>query len=258
MKVLIIEDEMMARRSLEKMLENNFPDVRIAGECASVSESVAWLKDRPDEADLIFMDVELSDGECFEIFRQVAVKPRVVMTTAYDSYAVKAFEAGSIDYLLKPIDASALKRAVERCRQFSAGELDMEKILGAISHKEQGHGYKERFLVQFNDRIVPVKADEIAFFYSEDKNNHVVTHGGAVYIVDSTMDTLLAELDPERFFRVSRGCIFAKDAVECVTKLLGGRLRITPKVHLSANLGPAPDLTVSRSRADDFLLWLGC
>lgn len=258
MKVLIIEDEMMARRSLEKMLESNFPDVEIVGECASVSESVAWLKDRPDDADLIFMDVELSDGECFEIFRQVAVKPRVVMTTAYDSYAVKAFEAGSIDYLLKPIDTSALKRAVERCRQFASGELDVEKILGAISHKEPGHGYKERFLVQFNDRIVPVKADEVAFFYSEDKNNHVVTHGGAVYIVDSTMDTLVAELDPARFFRVSRGCIFAKDAVECVTKLLGGRLRITPKVHLSANLGPAPDLTVSRSRADDFLLWLGC
>ncbi len=258
MKVLIIEDEMMARRSLEKMLESNFPDVEIVGECASVSESVAWLKDRPDDADLIFMDVELSDGECFEIFRQVAVKPRVVMTTAYDSYAVKAFEAGSIDYLLKPIDTSALKRAVERCRQFASGELDVEKILGAISHKEPDRGYKERFLVQFNDRIVPVKADEVAFFYSEDKNNHVVTHGGAVYIVDSTMDTLVAELDPARFFRVSRGCIFAKDAVECVTKLLGGRLRITPKVHLSANLGQAPDLTVSRSRADDFLLWLGC
>lgn len=257
MKVLIIEDEMMARRSLEKMLENNFPDIEVVGECASVSESVARLKERPDEADLIFMDVELSDGECFEIFRQVAVKPRVVMTTAYDSYAVKAFEAGSIDYLLKPIDASALKRAVERCRQFSTGDLDVEKILGAISRKDSGHGYKERYLVQFNDRIVPVKADEIAFFYSEDKNNHVVTHGGAVYIVDSTMDSLITDLDPERFFRISRSCIFAKDAVECVTKLIGGRLRVTPKVRISTNLGPAPDLTVSRSRADDFLAWLG-
>ena len=227
------------------MLENNFPDIEVVGECASVSESVAWLKERPDEADLIFMDVELSDGECFEIFRQVAVKPRVVMT-----------KAGSIDYLLKPIDASALKRAVERCRQFSTGDLDVEKILGAISRKDSGHGYKERYLVQFNDRIVPVKADEIAFFYSEDKNNHVVTHGGAVYIVDSTMDSLITDLDPERFFRISRSWIFAKDAIECVTKLLGGRLRVTPKVQLSSNLGPAPDLTVSPSRAEDFLGWL--
>ena len=231
------------------MLETSFPDIEVVGECASVAESVARLREKPDEADLIFMDVELSDGECFEIFRQVTVKKPVVMTTAYDSYAVKAFEAGSIDYLLKPIDASALKRAVERCRQFSTGDLDVEKILGAISRKDSGHGYKERYLVQFNDRIVPVKADEIAFFYSEDKNNHVVTHGGAVYIVDSTMDSLITDLDPERFFRISRSCIFAKDAIECVTKLLGGRLRVTPKVHLSTNLGPAPDLTVSRSRA---------
>lgn len=147
------------------MLETSFPDIEVVGECASVAESVARLREKPDEADLIFMDVELSDGECFEIFRQVTVKKPVVMTTAYDSYAVKAFEAGSIDYLLKPIDASALKRAVERCRQFSTGDLDVEKILGAISRKDSGHGYKERYLVQFNDRIVPVKADEIAFFY---------------------------------------------------------------------------------------------
>ena len=146
---------------------------------------------------------------------------------------------------------------MERCRQFSTGDLDVEKILGAISRKDSGHGYKERYLVQFNDRIVPVKADEIAFFYSEDKNNHVVTHGGAVYIVDSTMDSLITGLDPERFFRISRSCIFSKDAVECVTKLIGGRLRVTPKVRISTNLGPAPDLTVSRSRTDDFLAWLG-
>ena len=239
------------------MLETSFPDIEVVGGCASVAESVARLREKPDEADLIFMDVELSDGECFEIFRQVTVKTPVVMTTAYDRYAVKAFEAGSIDYLLKPIDASALKRAVERAaRQFSTGDLDVEKILGAISRKDSGHGYKERYLVQFNDRIVPVKADEIAFFYSEDKNNHVVTHGGAVYIVDSTMDSLITDLDPERFFRISRSCIFAKDAIECVTKLLGGRLRVTPKVQLSSNLGQAPDLTVSRSRAEDFLGWL--
>ena len=258
MKVLIIEDEMMARRSLEKMLEANFQDMEIVGECSSVVESVAWLKERPDGADLVFMDVELSDGECFEIFRQVDVRPRVVMTTAYDSYAIKAFETGSIDYLLKPIDSAALKRAVERCRQLSSGEIDTEKILGAIERKDSRPGYKERFLVQFNDKIVPVKTDEIAFFYSEDKNNHVVTHDGSVYIVDSTMDSIFTELDPERFFRISRGSIFAKDAVECVTKLLGGRLRVIPKVKgLSSCHGISPDLTVSRSRAEEFLDWLG-
>lgn len=255
MKVLIIEDELMARKSLRKTLDTNFPDLEVVGECGSVAESVAWLKDRGDDPDVIFMDVELSDGECFEIFRQVDVKAHVVMTTAYDNYAIKAFEAGSVDYLLKPIDIGPLRRAVERCRQASGG-LDVDRILGALNRYKAEPGYKERYLVQFNDRIVPVKTSDIAFFYSEDKNNHVVTHDGAVYIVDSTMDSLMDGLDPERFFKISRGCIFAKDAVQSVTKLVGGRLRVIPTVTLSRNLGPAPDLTVSRSRCEEFLEWL--
>jgi two-component system, LytTR family, response regulator len=255
MKVLIIEDEIMARRSLEKLLQMNFSDIEVVGECGSVKEAVQWLQEKPDGADVVFMDVELSDGECFEIFRRVEVRPRVVMTTAYDSYAIKAFEAGSVDYLLKPIDPPALRRAVERCRQASGGS-DAAKILCSVAAQRPSQAYKERFLVQFNDQIVPVKADEVAYFYSEDKNNHVVTLSGSVYIMDSTMDSIATELDPERFFRISRGCIIAKDVVGSVTKLLGGRLRIAPKVQLSPNLGAAPDLTVSRSRADEFLSWL--
>lgn len=255
MKVLIIEDEMMARKSLERILEKNFPDIEIVGACASVAESVAWLSDNPHLADTIFMDVELSDGECFEIFRKVDVKAHVVMTTAYYNYAVKAFEAGSVDYLLKPIDTDALKRAVDRCRRERSG-LDVERLLGELSRRKAEPEYKERYLVCFNDRIVPVKASDIAFFYSEDKNNHVVTKDGMVYIVDASMDAILSGLDPERFFKVSRSCIFAKDSVESVTKLLGGRLKITPKITRSKNAGPAPDLTVSRSRTDEFLTWL--
>lgn len=255
MKVLIIEDEIMARKSLEKTLEKNFPDIEVIGECGSVKESVAWLRENGGQVDVIFMDVELSDGECFEIFRQTDIKAHVVMTTAYDNYAVKAFEAGSVDYLLKPIDTAPLKRAVERCRQSSAG-IDMGKILEAMAKGKVLKEYKDRHLVRFNDRIVPVRTDEVAFFYSEDKNNHVVTHDGSVYIVDNTLDSIMTGLDPERFFKISRSCIFAKDAVESVTKLMGGRLKITPRVTLSRNKGPAPDLTVSRSRSDDFLSWL--
>lgn len=255
MRVLIIEDEVMARRSLEKILEENFPDLDVVGECGSVKDSVAWLKDNPGKADVIFMDVELSDGECFEIFRKVEVTSHVVMTTAYDNYAVKAFEAGSVDYLLKPIDLGPLKRAVDRCRTSSSG-LDVERILGALASRREGPEYKERYLVRFNDRIVPVRTDEIAYFYSEDKNNHVVTHDGSVYIVDNTMDNLMTGLDPSRFFKVSRSCIFSKDAVESVTRLMGGRLRVTPKAKVSQNRGPAPDLVVSRSRSEEFLEWL--
>jgi DNA-binding LytR/AlgR family response regulator len=246
MRVLIIEDETMARRSLEKILENNFPDIAIVGECGSVKDSVAWLRENPGKADVIFMDVELSDGECFEIFRQVDVTSHVVMTTAYDNYAVKAFEAGSVDYLLKPIDLGPLKRAVDRCRT-SSSSLDVERILAALGTRRPEPGYKERFLVHFNDRIVPVRTDQIAYFFSEDKNNHVVTRDGAVYIIDGSLDLITEGLDPERFFRISRSCVFAKDEVRSVTKLPGGRLRITPATTVPRTFGNAPDMVVSRS-----------
>jgi len=255
MRVLIIEDEIMARRSLEKLLESNLPDIEVVAELGSVRDSVAWLKARPEAVDTIFMDVELSDGECFEIFHQVEVKANVVMTTAYDNYAVKAFEAGSVDYLLKPIDTAPLGRAVERCRH-AGGGADVERILAALDKSRRDKEFKERFLVHLNDRIVPVKTSDVAFFFSEDKNNHAVTRDGTVYIVDSTMDNIITGLDPECFFRISRSCIIAKDAVESVTKLLGGRLKIVSKVIPSRNIGPEPDLTVSRSRGDDFLEWL--
>ena len=131
MKVLIVEDEIMAQKSLTRVLTQNFPDMNILGYTSSVKGTVEWLKSPENAVDVIFMDVELSDGVCFEIFRQVEIKAKVIMTTAYDSYALKAFEAGSIDYLLKPIDPTALKRAVARCRM-SGGQIDVNALLKAV------------------------------------------------------------------------------------------------------------------------------
>ena len=131
MKVLIVEDEIMAQKSLSRALSQHCPDMEIVGYATSVKGAVAWLTNPENHADVIFMDVELSDGEGFEIFRQVEIKAKVIMTTAYDSYALKAFEAGSIDYLLKPVDVTALRRAVARCR-VNQTNMDVEAILKAI------------------------------------------------------------------------------------------------------------------------------
>ena len=175
MNVLIVEDEIMAQKSLTRVLTQNFPDIKIIGCTSSVKSTVAWLKDPANTVDVIFMDVELSDGECFEIFRQVNVKAKVIMTTAYDSYALKAFEAGSIDYLLKPIEPDSLKRAVARCRM-SGGQIDAEALLKAIGNGTSAKKeYKERYIVRFNDRIVPLLTSNIAYVYSEEKNNYLVT-----------------------------------------------------------------------------------
>ena len=253
MKAFLIEDETMAREQLARTLTEYFPDIEIIGTAASVREAVAWL--RTGRPDIIFMDVELSDGQCFEIFKKTEVHGHVIMTTAYDNYAIKAFEAGSIDYLLKPIELSALTRAVDRCRLSSATSLDVDKLLRVLSVKSEPEAWKERWLVHFNDRIVPVKTTEIACFYSEAKDNHVVTHDGSTYVVDISLDTIVTELDPALFFRISRSCIVAKESVESVTKLFGGRLLI----HLpdrAKRRGDGLDLTVSRARVDDFLAWL--
>ena len=139
MKAFIIEDEIMAQKSLIRVLSQNFPDMEVAGTATSVKGAVAWLKEnRPD---IIFMDVELSDGICFEIFRQVDVQAKVIMTTAYDSYALKAFEAGSVDYLLKPIEADQLRRAVARCRM-SGGKIDVDSIAREIEGASRKRNYK--------------------------------------------------------------------------------------------------------------------
>ena len=236
----------MAQQSLVRTLTQHYPDLRIVGATGSVRDTVEWLRTPGNEADVIFMDVELSDGECFEIFRQVDVTARVIMTTAYDSYAVRAFEVNSIDYLLKPIDPAALKRAVERCRQRDAG-IDAERLLSALRTPRE---YKQRYVVRFNDRIVPVRTADIAYFYSEEKNTYLVTCDNNRYVMDLSLDILSEELDERSFFRISRNCIISMQAISSVVKYLGNRLKVIAR--------PRPDfeLVVSRSRVEDFLRWL--
>lgn len=248
-KALIVEDEKMAQAQLARLLKTYFPDIEVAAVTESVRATVDYLAQDPP-VDLIFMDVELADGECFEIFRQVKVRQQVIMTTAYDSYALKAFEAGSIDYLLKPVGEEALRRAVGRCREREAAgsHIDVEKLLAAVAPPQKR--YKERFVVYVGEQIIPVPAAEVACFFSEEKCNYLLTDGARRYLIDTTLDALEAELDPERFFRIARGVIVSRSAVRSVSRHFSGRLKLS--------LQPVPpfELTVSRARVDDFLRWL--
>lgn len=245
MKVLIVEDELMARQSLLRILRKEYDDMEIIGELGSVSEVVDFLKS--NSPDVIFMDVELEDGSCFEIFRRARVDAKVIMTTAYDSYAIKAFETGSIDYLLKPIELNALHRAVERCRE-KRGQMDVNAILAAIG-SSAAH-YKERFLISAGDKLIPLKVEEVAYFYSEDKANYIMTKSGVKYIFDSTIDTLEKELDPASFFRISRGCIISRGSISSVSRQMSG------KMVISATTKPPFEMTVSRARVAEFLEWM--
>lgn len=246
MRALIVEDEIMAQKALCRTLESRFPQMQVVACTGSVAQTVDWLREHEDHApDVIFMDVELSDGNCFEIFRQVKVTSKVIMTTAYDSYAIKAFEAGSVDYLLKPINPADLDRAVSRVMQ-----VGYRQNLDAVTGAGEPAAVRERFIVRMNDRIVPVKVEDIAFFYSEEKNNFLRTMDGKTFVTDSSLDIIANELPPKNFFRISRGCIISVKAIQSIVKQVNGCLLVVSD--------PPADfkMTVSRSRVDDFMQWI--
>lgn len=246
MKALIVEDEPRARSHMIKLLAENFPEVEVAGALGSVKDTLRWIETQP-APDVIFMDVELSDGNCFDIFTQVDVPSPVIMTTAYDQYAVHAFEVNAVDYLLKPIELPALQRAIARVDAGEVVKPSNDKVRKMLDQVR-----KEKFLIKLNDRIVPVRAADIAYFYSEDKNSYLVTTSGSSYVLDDSLDALAEILDPDSFFRISRSCIISEGVIDSVSKLMGGRLRISLKHGYTA----ATDLTVSRARVDGFLEWL--
>ena len=246
MKALIIEDELRARKHMITLLEQNFPQVEVVGAVGSVKESVQWLSTN-DAPDVIFMDVELSDGRSFEIFTQIELPCPVIMTTAYDQYAVQAFEVNAVDYLLKPIGLTELRRAISRVESGQAAKPAAETVRRMLDQVR-----KEKFLIRMNNRIVPVRTSDIAYFYSEAKNSFIVTTSGASYVMDESLDTLVESLDPSAFFRISRSCIISEGVIDSVSRLMGGRLQVT----LRRGFPELTDFTVSRARVDDFLAWL--
>lgn len=250
MKVLIVEDEPLAQNNLRNLTMKLFDDLEIVGMLSSVKGAVQWLQNPDNKLDILFLDVELSDGMCFDIFEQVKTNAQIIITTAYDTYALKAFQIHSIDYLLKPIDPDELKAAVERCRQMRpAPILDAELLRRALIPEEQP-AYKSRFVIRLGDRIVLLRTEDIAYFYAEDKSTYAVTKENKRYILDLTLDATHEAVDPRRFFRVSRSQIVAIDAIENISKHLNNRLKIS--------LLPKPEFEtfVSRFRITDFMEWL--
>lgn len=244
--VLIVEDELMTRNFLINTLVRLYPEINVVGKTGSVEDTVNWLENPANKADIIFMDVELADGNCFEIFRRTQINSCVIMTTAYDNYAIRAFDVESVDYILKPIEPENLKRAVERAKARIAAS---SKSGGYPAAREADRPFRERFLVKINDMIVPVRTSDIAYFYSEDKCTYLVTADGHKYVVDFSLDIAMEQLDSAGFFRISRQCIIAMSAISSIQKT-GSRFLVsaTPEAPF--------EMMVSRSRTDDFLHWL--
>lgn len=252
-KVLIVEDEIPAQLTLRRLIERCCPDSHIVEMLTSVKSTIKWLEENPEGADIIFMDVELSDGVCFDIFDKIDITANVIITTAYDNYAINAFKRDTRDYLLKPIDEKELSRAWERCRERieAKNAHNIEALLDMVRQKSlNDKTFKKRFIVKAGDKIVIIPVEEIAYCYSEDKSTYAVNRNGTHRLLDYSLDTVQEMLDSTLFFRISRSCIVSISAIDSISKHLGTRLK------LQLNPRSEEDVIVSRSRTSEFLDWL--
>ena len=252
-KALIVEDELHNYRLLKGMVEQFRPDWEIIGPFESVKKTVEWFKENP-APDLIFMDIQLVDGVCFSIFEEVNIETMVVFTTAYDEYALQAFNVNSIDYLLKPIKEVKIRDAILKFEKYRSVKTepnvpDYKEILSAIVQGEKK--YRKRFLVAGATSYSKIDTKDIALFYTENRITYAVTFVGQEHHLDLTMEKLEEQLDPEMFFRANRSYILHSDAIHKIESYYGGKLFIKMAAPIKH------EITISRLKATEFKNWIG-
>ncbi len=250
LRVIIIEDEKPSARRLQRMLS----ELGIEAEAMlhSVEESIQWFSEN-EAPDLILLDIQLSDGLSFEIFEQIDVKSAIIFTTAYDEYALKAFKLNSIDYLLKPIDDEELKTAIDK---FSMNQPESHNLMVDINQIKKllinplDRQYKKRFTIKVGQHLRVVESGSVECFYSEHKATYLHTDDKKNYLLDHTLEQLEEQLDPLKFFRVSRKFIVNIDAISDIISYTNSRLQI--KLNHYAD----HEIIVSREKVKNFKNWL--
>ena len=254
MRILIVEDEPLAADRLENMLRKRITNMDLIAVLDTVEEATALLQ-RDEQPDLAFFDIQLADGLSFSIFEQVAADFPVIFTTAFDQYALRAFEVNSIDYLLKPISADKLDRALRKFRQReTAGEAQpvlTADVLQSALAMLKGPKYKERFVVKSGANLLTIPTAEILYFWSQDKLTWIKLSDGRRHVVDYTLEQLEDMLDPSVYFRVNRKYKVRLDAVQKATVYSNSRL----KLHLP-HLEKGDEVVVSREKVGAFKDWL--
>lgn len=256
MKVLIIEDELLGAEALRNLLVQADARIEVLGVKESIGASVAWLAAH-EAPDLIFMDIELADGQCFEIFREVEVKSPVIFTTSYDAYALKAFRFNSIDYLLKPISLEALQQSlakVEGLKQQLARpglQPGWEALVRQFSSTVPLTGYRDRFLVRKGASFNSVEVADIAYFFTKGKVSFIRCNNGREYFLDYTLEQLYPMLSPKQFYRLNRQVIAAHSSIVLVSTWFNGKLKVelTPAMET--------EVVISREKAREFRQWMG-
>ncbi len=246
MKVIIIEDEIAAFNNIKRILNQLDPNIEILANLDTVSASVNWLKSNPSP-DLIFMDIQLADGSSFNIFELITIEAPVIFTTAYDEYAINAFKVNSIDYLLKPITFKNVKNAMDKLSRVN--HLNLEKALRELDLHFRPKGFKQRILVPYKDRILPIPINDVAFFYNTEGITELFTIEHKSYKLDKALEKIIQDLDPDKFIRANRQFIISKENIKDITIWFDNRLLI------NLNIETPEKIFVSKNRASDFKNW---
>jgi DNA-binding LytR/AlgR family response regulator len=248
-KVIIVEDETAAAVNLRSMLSTVVGEVEVVALLESVEEAVEYFRGDVD-ADVVFMDIHLADGDSFRIFRSVEIDIPIIFTTAYDEYALEAFKVNSIDYLLKPFGEEELRRALDKLNRLTTSERVAQR--GSVERMvaERESEVVQTMLVRYKDKIIPVKMDDVAYFYTYAERVTLTTLSGESYPVDKTLEALSQQLSEDKFFRANRQFIISRRAVKDIAVWFGSRLALNLTVETPERI------IISKARVPEFKQWL--
>ena len=250
MKAVIIEDERLAADLLKNIIKQLDEDIEIITTLQTIEDSVEWLNNN-EHPDIMFVDIHLADGSSFSIFEKTEVRCPIVFTTAYDEYALKAFEVNSIDYLLKPINKDDLQRALNKYKNFKGDnkDLDYKKFVNRFLSDGNVNNYKEYFLVPERDKLIPLAAKDIAYIYIDLRLIKAVTFSGKVHYLNQNLDEMMNQLNPKKFFRANRQYIVAHESIKDVSMWFGN------KISLNLVIPTEEKIIVSKARVSEFKNW---
>lgn len=258
MNVLIIEDEKPAAEKLERFLKKYDDQVDVLSVISTVEKSIDYLKQQEQKVDLIFLDIQLTDGLSFDIFKSVKVEKPIIFTTAFNEFAIDAFKLNSIDYLLKPLRYEDLEKAMDKIKSMGSNlpstqtentGLDLEKLAEMLSGADKK--YKNRYLVKIGEHIKSISVEDIYFFYAEGRTVFIITNENRKFIVDNTLEEIDKQLDPRKFYRVNRSFIINFDHITDVVVYSTSRLRVKFPHEFEK------EIIVSREKVSDFKAWYG-
>jgi two-component system, LytTR family, response regulator LytT len=247
MKILIVEDETAAYENLVDILAEIDIGIQITGFTESISQTVHWLQNNP-APELILMDIHLSDGSAFSIFKAIQVETPIIFTTAYDEYAIDAFKVNSIDYLLKPIKVDELRNALEKFNKLKQPEI--LQYLSQLNRLAATGKFRDKLLIPYKDQLLPIDLDSVSCFYTTEKNTRIYLKDGKFFPFCKTLDQIAATLDPTNFIRANKQYIIARQSVKNITIWFDSRLLITLDIEVPERI------YVSKNKAAEFKAWI--